>query len=342
MLRQSKPGGRIASRSLYILQIIHYLLIFFMFSTLPFATLRKPLALSLLVALGTAYQAHAQTQPLTVTIGTGTTASATNVLLSTSTTSNKYARTVSIFSAAELTAAGAQAGNIVSIAWYKGGTGEYTTTDSQLSVYMKSTTATLLAANPITWATEVVGATQVYNNAALALPTGTGYKTFALTTPFAWDGTSNVEVLVDWFRNSAPTADITWQYTAVGTTGIHATQVSSAVIPTIRFASNRPNTQFVINRTALAGRETREAALVSVYPNPAHGALTVAVPAELASRPVAATLLNALGQAVGTYTLPVAGNGARGQLDVGALAAGVYTLQLAADKHVISKRLVLE
>lgn len=313
-----------------------------MFATLPFSFARKPLALSLLLALGTAYQAQAQTQPLTVTIGMGTTASATNVLLSTSTTSNKYARTISIFSAAELTAAGAQAGNIVSIAWYKGGTGELTTADSQLSVYLKTTSATLLAASPVTWATEVVGATQVYNNAALALPTGTGYKTFTLTTPFAWDGTSNVEVLVDWFRNGTPTADISWQYTAVGTTGIHATQVNSVAIPTIRFAANRPNTQFVINRATLASRETREAALVSVYPNPAHGAITVAVPAELASRPVSATLLNTLGQAVATYILPAAGGGARGQLDVGALAAGVYTLRLAADKHVIGKRLVLE
>jgi hypothetical protein len=324
------------------LQLIHLFLIFRMFAALPFVSARKPLALSLLLALGLASRAHAQTQPLTVTIGTGTTATATNALLSTSTTSNKYARTVSIFSAAELTAAGAQAGNIVSIAWYKGGTGELTSTDSQLSVYMKSTSATLLATNPVTWATEVVGATQVYNNAALALPTGTGYKTFALTTPFAWDGTSNVEVLVDWFRNSTPTADISWQYTGVGTTGIHATQVNSVAIPTIRFAGNRPNTQFVINRATLASRETREAALVSVYPNPAHGALTVAVPAELASRPAAATLLNALGQAVSSYTLPADGSGARGQLDVSTLAAGVYTLRVAADNHVINKRLVLE
>jgi len=86
-----------------------------MLTALPSFFARKPLALSLLLALGTAYQAQAQTQPLTVTIGTGTSAASTNALLSTSTTSNKYARTVSIFSAAELTAAGAAAGSIVSI-----------------------------------------------------------------------------------------------------------------------------------------------------------------------------------------------------------------------------------
>jgi hypothetical protein len=313
-----------------------------MLKTLPFAPALKAFQLGALLAIAAAYQAQAQTQPLTVTIGTGTTAASTNALLSTSTTTNKYARTVSIFSAAELTAAGAVAGSIVSIAWFKGGTGELATADSQLSVYLKSTSATQLATDPVTWATEVVGATQVYTNTALALPTGTGYKTFTLTTPFAWNGTSNVEVLVDWYRNGTPTADISWQYTAVGTTGSHATQVNSAAIPTVRFAANRPNTQFVISRATLASRESRAAALVQLYPNPAHGTFTVAVPAELSSQPVAATLFNALGQAVGSYTLPVAGSGARGQLDVGALAAGVYTLRLAADKHVISKRLVLE
>jgi hypothetical protein len=313
-----------------------------MLKNLPFVSALQASCLGAILAFATAYQAQAQTQPLTVTIGTGTSAASTNALLSTSTTINKYARTVSVFSAAELTAAGAVAGNIVSIAWFKGGTGELTTADSQLSVYMKSTAATLLATNPVTWATEVVGATQVYNNATLALPAGTGYKTFTLTTPFAWDGTSNVEVLVDWFRNSTPTADITWQYTGVGTTGIHATQVSGSAIPTVRFAANRPNTQFVINRATLASRETREAALVQLYPNPAHGTCTVAVPAELASQPVAATLFNALGQLVQAHTLPVGAGGARGQLALGALPAGVYTLRLATGPHIISKRLVVE
>ena len=311
-------------------------------SALRFSSVLRALPLSLLLASGTSYLAQAQTQPLTVTIGTGTAAASTNALLSTSTTTNKYARTVSVFSAAELAAAGATAGSIVSIAWFKGGTGELTAADSQLSVYMKSTSATLLATNPVDWATEVVGATQVYNNMALALPTGTGYKAFTLTTPFAWNGTSNLEVLVDWFRNGTPTADITWQYTAVGTTGIHATQVNSVVIPTVRFASNRPNTQFVINRTGLASREGYAASLVRLYPNPAHGAFTVAVPTDLTSKPVAASLFNALGQLMRAYTLPLTAAGAQGQLDVSTLAAGVYTLRLAVDTQTISKRLVVE
>ena len=78
---------------------------------LPSFVSRTFLSLSLL-ALATGF-AEAQT-PVTVTIGTGTSAGSTNVLLSTSTTTNKYARTVSIYSAAELQAAGARAGSIPS------------------------------------------------------------------------------------------------------------------------------------------------------------------------------------------------------------------------------------
>lgn len=184
--------------------------------------------------------------PVTATIGTGTSAASANALLSTSTTSNRYSRTLSIYTAAELTAAGAVPGNIISVAWYKDGTGEYTTADAELTIYMKSTTAATFSGDPVTWATEVAGATQVYSNTMLSLPTGTGYKTFTLTTPFVWNGTSNVEILVDWYRNSAPTASINWQYTAAPVSGSQATQVSSSPIPTVRYNNNRPNVQLVI------------------------------------------------------------------------------------------------
>lgn len=311
-------------------------------SSLPFAQATRLLRLNLALALAAAGAAHAQTGPVTATIGTGTSAASTNVLLSTSTTTNKYARTASIYSAAELTAAGAVAGSIVSIAWFKGGVGEYPTTDAQLSVYMKSTAASTLAVNPVDWATEIVGATSVYTNTALALPTGTGFKTFTLTTPFAWNGISNLEVLVDWFRNSATTGDISWQYTAVGTTGIHATQVNSVAIPTVRFASNRPNVQFVINRTGLATRATQDAALVDLYPNPAHQSFSIAVPAELTTRPVAVSLLNLLGQQVQHQLLPANASGVQARLDVSHLAAGIYTLRLATGDVTINKRVVVE
>ena len=311
-------------------------------TSLHFLRALRLAGLNFVLVLAAAAAAQAQTGPVTATIGTGTAAGSTNVLLSTSTTSNRYARTVSIYSAAELTAAGAVPGSIVSIAWFKGGVGEYPTADAQLSVYMKSTAAATLSTNPVTWATEVVGATPVYTNTTLALPTGTGFKTFALTTPFVWNGTSNLEVLVDWFRNSATTGDISWQYTAVGTTGIHATQVNGVSIPTVRFAGNRPNVQFVINRTGLATRQNQSAALVSLYPNPAHRSVSITVPAELTQQPVAVSLLNALGQEVQRNVLPATTSGVQGNMDVSGLAAGIYSLRLAVGDATITKRVVVE
>jgi|GEM_PF-1400409 len=490
-------------------------------------SLRLPVLRQALLVLAASLLSWASAQaqaPIVATVGTGTASASTNALLSTSTTINKYARTISIYSAAELTAAGAQPGTIVSIAWYKDGTGEYPTADAQLSVYLKSTATSTLAVNPVDWATEVVGATPVYTNTALALPTGTGFKTFVLATPFVWNGADNVEVLVDWFRNSTPTADIRWQYTAVGTTGIHATQVNSMPLPTARFASNRPNVQFGISAsgvpicspptnvvasaitstglsvaftaptpvpasytitytpaggapqtqtataspvtlsgltpsttytvrvvancasgnssaaasatvttpsnclpptalaftstsatagnltftpaagvpagttyqitytgaggatqtitaatspavltgmipsttytlsirsicsptltsattatltfaTPLSRRESREAALVQLYPNPAQRSLHISVPTELSTRPVPVTVLNSLGQAVQQHVLPITSAGAQAALDISQLAPGLYTLRLQTGATAITKHVVVQ
>jgi hypothetical protein len=52
----------------------------------------------------------------TLSLGVFTGAGSTNVLLSTSTTINRYSRTISLYSAAEINAAGGLAGSISSLA----------------------------------------------------------------------------------------------------------------------------------------------------------------------------------------------------------------------------------
>ncbi|RTQ53768.1 T9SS type A sorting domain-containing protein [Hymenobacter gummosus] len=289
------------------------------------AQLRSLTAAGMLVAATLAgFGAQAQT---TVVIGTGTTAGSTNVLLSTSTTTNKYSRTLSIYTAAELQAAGARAGSITRIGWYKDGTGEYPTTDAQMTILLKSTTAAALPGDPVTWATEAATATQVYSNNALSLPTGTGWKDFTLSAPFTWNGTDNVEVLVDWFRNSAPTGNINWRYTAVTTaSGLHATQVNANSIPTVRLAPNRPNIQFTmtIANATRGGRQVNNWATVA--PNPFEQQLTVRL-LQPGSQPVAATLTDALGRVQLRQTLT-----ARAEQTLAlpaALARGVYFLTLS-------------
>src|SRR5690606_13915649 len=70
------------------------------------------------------------TAQVTVSLGTYTGAGSTNVLLSTSTTANRYSRTISVYTAAEIIAAGGMSGNITSLAWSKSGNGEYLTNDA--------------------------------------------------------------------------------------------------------------------------------------------------------------------------------------------------------------------
>lgn len=279
--------------------------------------------------------------PITVTIGTGTTAGSTNVLLSTSTTANKYARTASIYSAEELRAAGARPGSFTRIAWFKGGTGEYTTGDARLAIYFKRTTAAAFSVNPVVWDTEVIGATAVYSNTMLSLPTGTGWKEFVLTAPFVWNGTDNIEVLVDWFRSSTPTADISWQYTAVITAnGTHATQVNSMPIPTVRWAANRPNVRFQLTSLVSATRTKAPADWVQVSPNPFTQDLTVKVGAGGQHLPVEATLTDALGRTHYQQQLPA---GAERKLPLPAtLAAGLYFLTLRNEQWQQTQRLVRE
>ncbi|MDO7846263.1 alginate lyase family protein [Hymenobacter sp. M29] len=78
---------------------------------------------------------------------------------------------------------------------------------------------------------------------------------------------------------------------------------------------------------------------VSVFPSPAHGQATLLLPAALAAQPLRATLLNALGQAVGQHQLAA---GSERALPLTGLAAGIYTLRLQTAEGLITKRLVVE
>jgi hypothetical protein len=79
---------------------------------------------------------------------------------------------------------------------------------------------------------------------------------------------------------------------------------------------------------------------VELYPNPAHGAVQVRLPAALQREAVPATVLNALGQPVLRATLP-AGAALRA-LPLGTLAPGVYTLRLETSQGTATRRLVCE
>ena len=90
----------------------------------------------------------------------------------------------------------------------------------------------------------------------------------------------------------------------------------------------------------LAVRAAGLAAQVQLYPNPAHHAATLTLPAGLRRPAGGVTLSNALGQVVREYPAP--GSAGSTELDLTGLAAGVYTLRLTTAQGPVSKRLLVE
>src|SRR5690606_26393892 len=180
-----------------------------------------------------------------VSLGTYTGAGSTNVLLSTSTTANKYSRTISLYTSFEILMAGGMPGSITSLAWDKSGVGEYTFGDAYIKIYLKHVTQEQWTYIP-EWDTEIIGATEVFTSSTYSIPTGTGWKEVSFTTPFEWNGIDNVAVLVEWYRPSTPTGDISWGRST--NTLANASRVGSTSLEALEFLinDNRPLVQFTI------------------------------------------------------------------------------------------------
>jgi hypothetical protein len=84
--------------------------------------------------------------------------------------------------------------------------------------------------------------------------------------------------------------------------------------------------------TPLLARESAQAAAISLYPNPSTGLVQVQAPRSLDGTVV--QLFDLLGRAALTATVR------QGRLDVGALPAGVYSLQFELNGETVRKRLV--
>ncbi len=106
--------------------------------------------------------------------------------------------------ASELTAAGLVAGNITAIALDFSGAG---TTYNGFGISMGHTALTALTSSTIQ-----SGLTSVYT-AASVTPT-VGVNTYTLTTPFNWDGSSNIIIATCWSNNNASNTNATVRYDA--------------------------------------------------------------------------------------------------------------------------------
>jgi hypothetical protein len=91
---------------------------------------------------------------------------------------------------------------------------------------------------------------------------------------------------------------------------------------------------------ALATAPAQLGAQVTVFPNPAHQQLWLAVPA--GKQAVGVSLLNALGQQVLRQELPATRGTAAQVLSLGQVAPGVYVLRVALPEGLVTKRVVVE
>lgn len=98
----------------------------------------------------------------------------------------KVQRTQYLYTAQELTGAGLVAGNITSIGWVATAL-NLSGLQENYTIKIKSTSSTVLTT------TFETGATEVYSPTDFT-PTSTGNVMFTLTTPFNWNGTSNIIV----------------------------------------------------------------------------------------------------------------------------------------------------
>lgn len=178
----------------------------------------------------------------TVTIGTGTSSSATRGPLQRSDTnsSSVYSRNVLIYTGAELATAGIPNGaTIQSFSWDRSNSNTIIGTgNANLKIYLKNSSAT--AATEDTWANLIAGSTLSYDedfNTTNNFPSSSGWVQFTLDSPFTYTGGA-LEIAVDWDCSavSAPVfsgnGSVNWRYSNTSPDTLLVQRTGSSSAPT--------------------------------------------------------------------------------------------------------------
>ena len=167
---------------------------------------------------------------------------------STSDTKNRSSH-ISIVDASELEG---YFGRIDVLSFYKANNTTYTSADGELNIYIKHTGSDNIPTDSASFFAEFSTATLVYSSTTENIPAAIGKIDYQLNAGnFVYDGSSNIMVLVEWYRpSSLPTSYIkfTYEYLSTKARSYYGTSFHSDQAYT---SGNRPNMQFEFSRVPI-------------------------------------------------------------------------------------------
>jgi Secretion system C-terminal sorting domain/Ig-like domain CHU_C associated len=146
---------------------------------------------------------------------------------------------ISVFTPAEIGSANI---SLSGFSWKKSTIEGYNLGNAEFRIYVKHTSSTSIPTTSGTFATEIAGATLVYESISQNLPLDTAWVDFDCNTAnsFIYNGTDNLMILVDWYRPGAPTSGVNWFFTIKS--GMAQTWAGPSTPPTISYSNGcRPN-----------------------------------------------------------------------------------------------------
>jgi hypothetical protein len=171
------------------------------------------------------------------------------------------------------------------VEWYPTLTTSYSV---PVKIYIKQTTATTITA--ASWATSISGATLVYSG-TMAGTTANTWKAFTLTTPFNFTGgTNNLMVLVETNYGGTGAGTSTGpavRYTTATSKHMYIRADNTAPTGTGTVTNYRPNIRLTISGSAAPQATEKDMdtnfGIISAFPNPTSGKLTIQSEREIKS-----------------------------------------------------------
>lgn len=201
---------------------------------------------TLIVGLSLSYLSGAQNFAL---LGnqSSTNSSGLNGWVNTNVSTSRFTRSLIVYKAEELKAAGFYAGTITSISFFKADTQTYTQNCIlELSLGRKTNADSLLVGTR-NWKADSAAnqLTRVFQSNTVTFTSGTGWVEYQLTTPFVWNGVDNIVIGTQFTRPTTPPRALLWRVTnqptnffksalTYSTTVLPATMVSQASRANVR------------------------------------------------------------------------------------------------------------